>query len=70
MPIDGNGKRISKKTGRPIGRPKASFPANWVEVYTKWNNKEITPKKAMELTSLKPNTFYKLVKEQKQQKAV
>ena len=65
MPISKNGKRISQKTGREVGRPRATYPSNWNEVYTQWQNKEITAKKAMELLSLKTNTFYKLAKEYK-----
>ena len=57
---------IAKKQGIKFGRPTIPFPSNWDEVYTKWTNKEITARKAMELTSLMPNTFYKLVKEYKQ----
>ena len=62
MQIDDNGKRISKKTGRPYGRPAAFYPDNWDEVYTRWKNKEITATKAMQLMDLKRNTFYNLVK--------
>ena len=60
-----NGKKIGK-TGRPTGRPTATYPANWKEVYTKWQNGEITATKGMELTGLKRNTFYKLAKEYKE----
>ena len=61
MPIDSvTGKRISRKTGRAVGRPKATYPDNWADVYARWQNKEITARKAMELLGLKPNTFYKL----------
>ena len=60
-----DGKKIGK-TGRPTGRPKATYPANWEEVYTKWQNKEITATKGMELTGLKRNTFYNLVKQYKE----
>ena len=59
-----DGKKIGK-TGRPTGRPKATYPTNWTQVFTQWQNKEITATKAMELTGLKRNTFYKLVKEYK-----
>lgn len=66
MPIDEKtGKRISAKTGRPIGRPKATYPDNWQEVYKQWGNKDITARKAMLLLNLKPNTFYKLANEYK-----
>ena len=60
MPIV-DGKRVSLKTGRPTGRPRAVKPDNWNEIYPKWVKKEITAVKAMELLNLKPNTFYKFV---------
>ena len=52
-----------RNNGKGIGRPKATFPSNWVEVYEDWKDKKITGVKAMELLELKKNTFYKLVKE-------
>ena len=60
MPIV-DGKRVSLKTGRPTGRPRAVKPDNWNEIYAMWAKKEITAVKAMELLNLKPNTFYKFV---------
>ena len=65
MPIV-DGKRVSLKTGRPTGRPRAVKPDNWNEIYAKWVKKEITAVKAMELLNLKPNTFYKFVNEEKE----
>lgn len=62
MPVNENGKKVSKKTGRATGRPSAEYPSNWNEIYKQWKNKEITGKKAMELLDLKKTTFYKLVK--------
>lgn len=64
MPIV-DGKRVSTKTGRPTGRPRAVKPENWMEVYTMWTNKEITAVKAMEILNLKPNTFYRFANEEK-----
>ena len=64
MPIV-NGKRISIKTGRPVGRPTTEYPAQWDLVYADWKNDLITAKKAMNILGLKTNTFYKLVKEYK-----
>lgn len=64
MPIV-DGKRVSLKTGRPTGRPRAVKPDNWNEIYAKWVEKEITAVKAMELLNLKPNTFYKFVANEK-----
>lgn len=62
MPVDGKtGKRYSKKTGNPIGRPEIAFPEGWEEVYNKWRDGAITAVEAMRLLRLKKNTFYKLM---------
>ena len=55
----------AKSKGVKLGRPRVDYPKNWNEVYSKWINKEITAVKAMELTGLKKNTFYNIVKEYK-----
>lgn len=65
MPII-DGKKVSKKTNRPTGRPTIEYPGNWNEVYTLWKNKEITGAKAYETLGLKKTTFYKLVKQYKE----
>jgi len=52
---------VAKAKGKHLGRPTLEVPANWDEVYTKWKAKEITAKKAMEMTGLKRTSFYKLV---------
>lgn len=61
MPVDASGKKISKKTGRCIGRPPIQFPENFAEYYAKWKRKEITAVSAMKDLGLKSNSFYKLV---------
>lgn len=66
MPIV-DGKRISTRTGRPTGRPRAVKPDNWNEVYTRWVKGDIKAVEAMEELDLKPNTFYKFVNEEKGQ---
>lgn len=65
MPVV-DGKKISKKTNRPTGRPTIEYPDNWEDVYSKWINKEITGVKAYEQLRLKKTTFYKLVKKYKE----
>lgn len=61
MPVDGeSGKKISKKTGRCIGRPPIQFPEHFGEYYQKWKSKEISATAAMKSLGLKPNSFYKL----------
>lgn len=50
MPVDKkSGKKISRKTGRCVGRPPVQFPENWEEYYRKWKKKEITAVSAMDL---------------------
>ena len=64
MPIDSTtGKKISRKTGRPIGRPPVTYPKKWDSVYKDWQEKKITARQAMRLLNLKPNSFYKLAKQ-------
>lgn len=53
----------AKAKGKHLGRPKATFPPNWDEVYQKWTNKEITAVEAMKELGVKKSTFYKLLKE-------
>lgn len=53
---------IAKAEGKYKGRPSITYPDNWKEVYDKWKVREITAVKAMELTGLKKNSFYNLVK--------
>ena len=61
MPTDSTtGKKISRKTGRPIGRPPVTYPKKWDSVYKDWQEKKITARQAMRLLNLKPNSFYKL----------
>ena len=51
----------AKAQGKVLGRPKATYPNNWEEVYRQWHDrKEITAKTAMEQLGLKRNMFYKL----------
>jgi DNA invertase Pin-like site-specific DNA recombinase len=61
MPVM-NGKKVSAKTGNPIGRPNAEYPERWTEIYSDWKSGNITATAAMEILGLKRTTFYKLVK--------
>lgn len=63
MPVDEiSGKKISKRTGRCIGRPSVQFPENFSEYYERWKRKELTAVATMQILGLKTNSFYKLVK--------
>ena len=62
MPVV-NGKRISTKTNRPMGRPKIEKPINFDEVVARWKRKEVSAVQCMEELGLKSNTFYSMVKE-------
>ena len=63
MPTDSaTGKKISRRTGKPVGRPPVTYPKKWESVYNDWQEKKITARQAMRLLNLKPNSFYKLAK--------
>lgn len=55
------GIEVAKAQGKHLGRPRAKYPNNWVEVYTQWKAKEITAVQAQQLLQVPPTTFYKLV---------
>lgn len=59
---------IAKREGKYKGRKEIKHPENFNEVYSIWKNRTITGLEAMKQLSLKPNTFYKLVKEWEQGK--
>lgn len=54
---------IAKREGKYKGRKEIKHPANFAEVYSIWKNRTITGMEAMKRLELKPNTFYKLVKD-------
>lgn len=62
MPTDENGKRISSKTGKAIGRPTAEYPTDWNEKTALWKSGKITATECMKQLGLKRTTFYKLLK--------
>lgn len=66
MPIV-DGKRVSLKTGRPTGRPEIPYPEQWVDIYEKWQNEEITATEAIRVLGLKRTTFYRLVTKYKRE---
>lgn len=61
------GIEIAKKQGKYLGRKKIEYPTNWEQVYSQWEHDEITAKTAIELLGLKKTTFYKLVKEYREE---
>ena len=62
MKVNEEGKKVSNKTGRTVGRPKVEYPTEWEAVYKEWKQGNITATKAMQTLDLKRNTFYNLVK--------
>lgn len=54
---------IAKEKGVYKGRKKIEVDNTFKATYDKWKSGEITATKAMELTGLKKNTFYRRVKE-------
>lgn len=61
--IDAYKKTGITKTGRPYGRPKVELSTEFVDIVKMWKRNEITARKAMEKLEMKPNSFYKYIKE-------
>ncbi len=57
---------LAKSKGKHMGRPKKGIDKAFIDVYLKWKANDITAVKAMELLDLKPNTFYRRIKEYQQ----
>ena len=60
----------AKKRGVKFGRPRVQNPDNWSKVYSEWRSGMITATKAMEMTGLKRNSFYRMVKEEKERSSL
>ena len=62
MPVDENGRKISKKTGRGFGRQEKQ-PENFAEVLNKQRAGEITLTEALKLTGIGRTKWYELARE-------
>lgn len=61
---------IAKKEGKYKGRKAIEVDkSKFTKVYTEWKNKDITAVQAMEKLNIKPNTFYRRIKEYEQEQA-
>lgn len=63
MPTDENGKKVSVKTGRAMGRPTTEIPEDFETVYNEWKNGKITAVQAFTTLNLTKATFYRIVKQ-------
>lgn len=57
---------IAKREGKYKGRKEIAPPENFSEVYKLWKTRKITGREAMKRLNLKINTFYKLIKNYKE----
>lgn len=62
MPVDENGRKVSKKTGRGFGRQEKR-PENFTEVLRKQRSGEISLKEALALTGVGRTRWYELARE-------
>jgi len=62
MPVDENGRKVSKKTGRCFGRAEKR-PQNFAEVYERQQRGELTLKEAMAEVGVGRTRWYELAKE-------
>lgn len=61
MPVDKNGRRISKKTGRGFGRQE-KHPDNFAEVYARQQKGELKLQEAMNMVGVGRTRWYELAK--------
>lgn len=54
---------IAKQQGKYTGRKPLPVPDNFKEIVAKWKRGEITAAEAMRRTGLKPNTFYRRLRQ-------
>ena len=62
MPVDENGRKVSKKTGRGFGR-QVKHPENFAEVYARQQNGELSLKEAMAEVGVGRTRWYELARE-------
>jgi DNA invertase Pin-like site-specific DNA recombinase len=60
---------IALAKGVKFGRPKKEITEKFISIYRKWKAGELTATAAMKQLGMKPNTFYRRVKEYEQQGA-
>ena len=60
-----DGKRISIKTGKPIGRPNMIYPKNFEAIMKQQQDKEISLKQALAALDMSKSSYYKLVNQWK-----
>ena len=64
------GIRKAQTDQKKLGRTRIPVPANWDEIYSKWEEGEITIDQFMKETGLKRGTLYNLIKAAKNEKNV
>ncbi len=57
------GIEIAKEKGVTFGRPKQEITQEFKQLYAKWKANEITARKFMKKVNMKPNTFYRRIKD-------
>ena len=62
------GIEAAKARGRAMGRPPATYPADWDQVYAEWQAGTITAAAAMRRLGLRRTTYYALVKRHQAQR--
>lgn len=56
------GIEAAKKAGKRLGRPRIDYPEIWPDVYKRWQNGEITARRAMQESGVEDASFYNLAK--------
>ena len=63
-------KKISKKTGKAVGRAPLEYPKNFASVVEQQQKKEMTMQQALAALEIKKSSYYKLIKKYEQEHQV
>ena len=59
MPVI-NGKKVSRRTNKPTGRPVMQYPSQWEAIYSRYKAGELSAKETQQVLGMAKSTFYKL----------
>lgn len=68
--VEPHAKKISKKTGKAVGRAPLEYPKNFASVVEQQQKKEMTMQQALAALGIKKSSYYKLIKKYEQEHQV
>ena len=57
-----DGKKVSSRSGKCMGRPERQYPKNWEKIYSQYKRKELKVVEICKLYDIPRSSFYEMVK--------